>query len=139
MRKIGPSSSHLSPSTSTQAYPQITAPHGQGFHFPASPHLPAHPVSHENGYTPDPPLRAGPGGILPSPNAHHHGFIPPVPQHSSELDAQYWKNMFLGLGFGNIDPQQQPGPSNISSDGYNEVARHQHQTPYQMHTTSYDS
>lgn len=39
------------------------------------------------------------------------GYAAAPPQHASELDAQYWKNMFLDLGFGGTAEQQQQHPS----------------------------
>ncbi|KAJ7582453.1 fungal-specific transcription factor domain-containing protein [Mycena floridula] len=57
----------------TETYPQAMS--NDRFQFPASPHLPIHPVAPE----------------LPQ-----HSFLP----HNTQEDAQYWKNMFTGLGFG---------------------------------------
>jgi hypothetical protein len=72
--------------------------HEQSFHFLASPHLPAHPSAHDSDYSADSSLRGGTGGgagvsgVAPD---HHQGSV----LQSSELDAHYWKNMFLELGF----------------------------------------
>jgi hypothetical protein len=76
--------------------------HEQSSHFPALPHLHAHPSARDSDYSPNYALRDGTGGsaadgaggsdVAP---AYHNNSV----QHSSELDAQYWKNMFLELGF----------------------------------------
>ncbi|KAF5372913.1 hypothetical protein D9758_001761 [Tetrapyrgos nigripes] len=64
---------------------------------------------------------------MPAPVGHHQGFIPPVPQHTSEMDAQYWRNMFLDLGFGgNVDMAMGVGPH-----------QHQHQNSYHHMQASY--
>lgn len=79
----------------------------QAFHFPASPHLPAHPQAggggreHEYGAA-DLPTRSLGNAPLPPGQSYPGGYIPPAP-HSSELDQRYWKNMFIELGFGESD------------------------------------
>ncbi|KJA27281.1 hypothetical protein HYPSUDRAFT_35120 [Hypholoma sublateritium FD-334 SS-4] len=86
-----------------QAPPQVQA---QAFHFPASPHLPAHPQAgvreHEYGGAGDLPTRSLGNAPLPPGQSYPGGYIPPAP-HSSELDQRYWKNMFIELGFGESD------------------------------------
>lgn len=86
-----------------QVYPhQTQRAHEQSFHFPASPHLPAHPQinMHEG---PDLSGRnsIGNGNHLNNGQVQYHGGYPPgTVHHASELDAHYWKNMFIELGFG---------------------------------------
>lgn len=95
----------------------------RGFHFPASPHLPAHP-HHSNpsdqyqlDSQPRNPIDHGSGqttGVV-----HYSGsYFPSEPHHATELDAHYWKNMFLELGFGeNADRHTLPTavPTNIAT------------------------
>ena len=76
--------------------------HEQSSHFPASPHLPAHPSAQDSDHSPKYTLRDGTGGGAADGSggsdaapAYHNSSV----QHSSELDAQYWKNMFSELGF----------------------------------------
>ena len=90
----------------SQTYPhQTQQPHEQSFHFPASPHLPAHPqpIAPESEFSTEPSIRntagwSGAGGVGGLVSYHGHGSQ--IPHHASELDAHYWKNMFLELGFG---------------------------------------
>lgn len=84
----------------------------QTFHFPASPHLPAHPHSDssDNDYQVD---VQGRNSISHGPSngntLYSGGYVPTAPNHASELDAHYWKNMFIELGFGeNVDPNALP-------------------------------
>lgn len=105
--------SHAPTQSPTQLYPhQAQQAHEQSFHFPASPHLPAHPQPIAPEYPAELHMRniGGPGGTV-----NYNSFVPQVPHHASELDAHYWKNMFIELGFGeNGDPQ--PIPSAGASD-----------------------
>jgi hypothetical protein len=100
--------------------------HGHAFLFPTSPRVPS---GHENEYMSK--LR-NPAGNLPSmnhiPYSPQSGYPPTspttsvssqplVPQHASELDAQYWRNMFLEIGYGeNGDHSIIAGPSNAFSN-----------------------
>jgi len=44
-------------------------------------------------------------------------YFPPKPHHASELDALYWKNMFLELGFGeNVDDLPTSLSANVPAD-----------------------
>ncbi|KAF5386973.1 hypothetical protein D9615_001775 [Tricholomella constricta] len=101
-----PPTSHASVQSPTQMYsPLAQQPHD--FQFPASPHLPAHPppIPQEPGFPIEPPLRnanvavGGPGPI------NYPGYVPQAPHYASELDAHYWKNMFIELGFGDGEGQ----------------------------------
>jgi hypothetical protein len=83
--------------------------HAQNFHFPASPHLPAHPHTTplEQEYQLDLQARNVEARNVAASGAVHYpgGYVPAATHHASELDAHYWKNMFLELGFGeNVDP-----------------------------------
>ncbi|RDB24029.1 Protein priB [Hypsizygus marmoreus] len=102
-RLQGPSTSHVSMSyqSPTHMYPhQPQSMHEPAYHFPASPHLPAPPPPHEPEYPIEPLVRNNScvAGSTSGP-ANYHSYIPQA-QHASELDAHYWKNMFLELGFG---------------------------------------
>ncbi|KAL0947230.1 hypothetical protein HGRIS_013347 [Hohenbuehelia grisea] len=114
-----PGESHTSMQSSpTQPgyVPQCAPPgHDQAFHFPASPHLPAHPTAHVD-YGLDPSVRSGnPAPGIPSAyQGHGQGFVPTV-AHATELDAHYWKNMFLELGFGGEDPVPPPDDARMQA------------------------
>ncbi|KAG5634744.1 hypothetical protein H0H81_000939 [Sphagnurus paluster] len=108
-------------------------PHEQ-FQFPASPHLPAHPpaVIQEPVYAEtisrNPPMPVG----APVP-MHYPGYAPQAPQYASELDAHYWKNMFIELGFG----ENGEGQAMVPHDGrgvpqYMEQVHH-HLPPHHVH------
>ncbi|PPQ87501.1 hypothetical protein CVT25_008040, partial [Psilocybe cyanescens] len=44
----------------------------------------------------------------------NNGYAPAVPAHTSDLDAHYWRNMFIELGFGDtIERNSSTNPSNI--------------------------
>jgi hypothetical protein len=50
----------------------------------------------------------GNGAVAINQAAYHpEGYVPSIPHHASELDAHYWKNMFLELGFGETQGEQQ--------------------------------
>ncbi|KAJ7752144.1 fungal-specific transcription factor domain-containing protein [Mycena metata] len=107
--------------TPTSIYPpqqQISPSHDQQtFQFPTSPtNISAQPEESPTARNGTAPLSA------PIPvNYHPEGYVPSIPHHASELDAHYWKNMFLELGFG--DDQSR----NLQS------AADSHQLPYHMH------
>jgi len=89
------SSAQLSPRSQPQVYsPPVAQSHDQPFQFPASPHLPSlpQPVPH------DYPSDAGARPV--SYAASYPNSSVGASQHGSELDAHYWRNMFLELGFG---------------------------------------
>jgi len=56
------------------------------------------------------------------PATYHEGYVPSI-HHASELDAHYWKNMFLELGFGDSQAENARNMSQADS----------HQLPYHMH------
>jgi len=109
--------------------------HAQTFHFPASPHLPAHPhpAPQEQEYQVDLQSR----NIQASGAAHYPGgYVPVATHHASDLDAHYWKNMFLELGFGeNVDPSTMhgvvPNSSTRTMPPFMENNRH---LPHPTHT-----
>jgi hypothetical protein len=116
---------NLSASTVVQSSPQVY-PHQvqrsreqsqQDFHFPASAHLPAHPSDQYLDSQTRNPNDHGSG--QPTGAVHFSGsYFPSGPHHPTELDAHYWKNMFLELGFGeNVDPHTLPTavPADISA------------------------
>src|SRR5438477_9132306 len=84
-----------SSSSPPQIYPQsVPQAHEQNFQFPASPHLPALPTPQHHDYPADTP-----GRQMNYPPSYPNPSLAP-PQQGSELDAHYWRNMFLELGFG---------------------------------------
>lgn len=98
----GPSSNpHSGPNPGAQQmYPQqVVQAHEQSFQFPSSPS--GHPSSNGD-YSPTEvvPVRNGNGASAPPGIIYHTPYVPNAPHHASELDAHYWKNMFLELGFG---------------------------------------
>ncbi|KAJ6496490.1 fungal-specific transcription factor domain-containing protein [Mycena vitilis] len=116
--------------TPTSMYPpqqqQLSPSHDQQqpFPFPTSPTNNISPHAEE--YSAEPPARNG--AALPAPvptNYNPEGYVPSIPHHASELDAHYWKNMFLELGFGDGDQTR-----NLQS------AVDSHQLPYHMHNVA---
>ncbi|PPQ90137.1 hypothetical protein CVT25_012306 [Psilocybe cyanescens] len=65
------------------------------------------------------------------------GYVPAVPQNASDLDAHYWKNMFLELGFGDgVDPNTVPAVGNTMVRGipqYIEQQQQHHHPQQQQH------
>ncbi|KAJ3502028.1 hypothetical protein NLJ89_g9072 [Agrocybe chaxingu] len=125
-RLQGPPQTHgtIQTSPTSQVYsPQVhrvVEQPPQTFQFPASPHLPAHPHA--------------------TPHAQEYQM-----EHASELDAHYWKNMFLELGFGEgVDPNTMPNVipnsnnTNMSrampqqQQQYMETPQHHHAHPHQQ-------
>lgn len=125
-------------SSPPQVYPHQRSRDQPGFHFPASPHLPAHPSDQ---YQLDSQTRnpIDHGSGQPTGAVHYSGtYFPSGPHHATELDAHYWKNMFLELGFGeNVDPHALPTavPANISAamPHYMENSHRQQITHQQQH------
>lgn len=116
------------------------------FHFPASPHIPVAvstpaptpPTVRQPEYLADSPTRNGHGVPAASSDGpiSYHNTMPQAPQHASELDAHYWKNMFLELGFGEHG-EGQPMPSQALNDArsmpqYTDVSHHQSQVHQQQ-------
>jgi hypothetical protein len=107
---------NLSASTVVQSSPQVY-PHQiqrsreqpqQDFHFPASAHLPAHPSDQYLDSQTRNPSDHGSGQSTGAVQFSGN-YFPSGPHHPTELDAHYWKNMFLELGFGeNVDPHTLP-------------------------------
>ncbi|KNZ81451.1 Protein priB [Termitomyces sp. J132] len=78
--------------------------------FPASPNMPPHPA---NAQPPPLPLiqsysmASAMNNSMPMAGVMSYGYnIPQMPQYTSELDAHYWKNMFIELGFGESEENQ---------------------------------
>ncbi|GLB35263.1 putative fungal specific transcription factor [Lyophyllum shimeji] len=93
---------HVSVQSSTQIYPPPVQQVHEQFQFPASPHLPAHPprpISRESEYPAGSLARNTPVAVTGTEQNGYH-YAPQAPQYVSELDAHYWKNMFIELGFG---------------------------------------
>ncbi|KAJ6455859.1 fungal-specific transcription factor domain-containing protein [Mycena sanguinolenta] len=121
------------PTPNTPIYPQqqISPTHDQqqqqqNYPFPASPTNNISPHTEE--YPAEPPARNGvaqqPISVPMQTNYAPEGYVPSIPHHASELDAHYWKNMFLELGFGET---QGDHARNMQS------AVDSHQLPYHMH------
>ncbi|KAJ7109106.1 fungal-specific transcription factor domain-containing protein [Mycena epipterygia] len=113
--------------TPTAMYPtqQIAPPHDQSFQFPAA--SPTNLSPHTEEYVAEPPARNGtvPAAAPIPANYHPEGYVPSIPHHASELDAHYWKNMFLELGFGDSQGDQSRNVAQAVVDN--------HQLPYHMH------
>ncbi|CAA7270167.1 unnamed protein product [Cyclocybe aegerita] len=148
-RLQGPPQTHgtIQTSPTSQVYsPQVhrvVEQPPQTFQFPASPHLPAHPhaTPHAQEYQMEVQARHTMGnGQTNAPVHYPNGYVPSTPQHASELDAHYWKNMFLELGFGEgVDPNTMPSviPNNNSTNMNRAMPQQQQQymdVP-QHHTT----
>ncbi|KAJ6611766.1 fungal-specific transcription factor domain-containing protein [Mycena sp. CBHHK59/15] len=106
-------------------YPQQQIPqsHDQAFQFPASP---TNVSNHTEEYPAvPPPARNGTTAAVPA-DYHPEGYVPSIPHHASELDAHYWKNMFLELGFGETQGDQSRSMSQTADNT-------QQQLPYHMH------
>jgi len=83
--------------SSPQLYPQpMVHLHEHPFRFPASPHLPPLPDLLQSDFPPSVPSREG---VLPM-NYQFPVNANAPNSHPSELDAHYWRNIFLELGFG---------------------------------------
>ncbi|KAG6833203.1 hypothetical protein H0H87_010266 [Tephrocybe sp. NHM501043] len=71
--------------------------------FPTSPNIPQHPVHSVQAPQPIQPYSAAPvmGNNITMAGSMNYSYnVPQMPQYTSELDAHYWKNMFIELGFG---------------------------------------
>ena len=137
----------------TQAtYPHAaTRPTPEFTQFPTSPTVVSHP---QNGMTPayQPQVQEYSPHQAPSaPQAMtyyaSHSTLPSAPQNASELDAHYWKNMFLELGFGENNETQtnvlavatrdSRNAAQGSTTAYSLDPHHHHHQPHpsQMHQT----
>ncbi|KAG6879962.1 hypothetical protein C0992_008896 [Termitomyces sp. T32_za158] len=114
--------------------------------FPASPNMPPHPV---NAQPPTLPLiqsysmAPAMSNNVPMAGVLSYGYnIPQMPQYTSELDAHYWKNMFIELGFGENEENQAILPQ-VSERGvhghYVESNHHLHQHAHHHHPHGHSS
>jgi hypothetical protein len=130
----------------------IVNDHGQhSYQFPPPPPPPPHSAPlRESEYSPDPNMRGPPGpgtngGITAPPHQPHPPYSPPVPvasatmpnghplpQHASELDAHYWRNMFLELGFGGENTEN-TGTPHMNGTETNDTVRAMSYTDGQGH------
>jgi len=72
---------------------------GPSFHYQA-PCTPVQPHAATSNYQQDSQTRSGIVTGSPAQVIHYPNNYVPMPHHASELDAHYWKNMFIQLGFG---------------------------------------
>jgi len=68
------------------------------FHSPPNPLAP--PPSMSSNYQGDIQSRSSMIQSSPAQAIHYPNNYVPMPHHATELDAHYWKNMFIQLGFG---------------------------------------
>ncbi|KAJ7764486.1 fungal-specific transcription factor domain-containing protein [Mycena maculata] len=111
----------------TSMYTPQPASHDQSFPFPVSPTNNIAPNHNTEEYAAEPAAarnNISPTAPMPTANYTPEGYMPSIPHHASELDAHYWKNMFLELGFGDQHPDQARNMPQASPDG--------HQLPYQL-------
>lgn len=120
------SNSGATTNNSTPTYGPVATQHGP-YQFPI--HTSHKQQSHE--YGGEMPIR--PATInMP---VNYPGFAPAAPQHASELDAHYWKNMFIELGFGDAmeghpaapQPAQHIMGDERAGNGYTDGSHHHHQ------------
>ncbi|KAG6861744.1 hypothetical protein C0995_012749 [Termitomyces sp. Mi166 len=115
-----------------QAYYGSVPPTSNDQVFPASPNMPPHPANAQPpplplmpSYSVAPPMNSN----IPMAGVMSYGY-PQMPQYTSELDAHYWKNMFIELGFGENEDNQGVFPS-LQDRGvhghYAESHHHMHQ------------
>jgi len=107
------------------------------YQFPSSPTVTAHPqaMPQDQQYQLEIQARTGMVANGSTPQAIHYpnGYVP-APQHASEMDAHYWKNMFLELGFGEgVDPSMSHMVPIRPMPPYMDPSHHQHQQ--QHHAT----
>ncbi|KAG6910880.1 hypothetical protein DXG01_006563 [Tephrocybe rancida] len=113
--------------------------------YPTSPNIPQHPAH------PPPPPQSVPsylassslGNAVTMPGSVNHTYnnVPQMPQYTTELDAHYWKNMFIELGFGEngegqtMMPQLQQDRGGVATHyAANHHYMQQHpQHPHHMH------
>ncbi|KAJ7489970.1 fungal-specific transcription factor domain-containing protein [Mycena galericulata] len=111
----------------TSMYAPQPASHDQPFQFPVSPTNSNIPTNQTEEYAAaEPPARnLAPVAPMLATNYTPEGYVPSIPHHASELDAHYWKNMFLELGFGDSHADQARNLPQAAPDG--------NQLPYHMH------
>lgn len=124
----GPPSQKHTQTSPPQMYPQpMVQAHEHSFHFPASPRLPAHPEP------PEFPIDQPRGDTMGYPFVN----APSSTSHTTELDAQYWRNIFLELGFGGGEQSVPPPPTHIMYPGPQQNSHSNHQMAYpHMHASA---
>ncbi|KAJ2917594.1 hypothetical protein MD484_g2758, partial [Candolleomyces efflorescens] len=162
----------VQPSPTQASYPhQVPRSQDQGFQFPASPNMPAHPhagmgpnvyqqqIPQQQQQQQQPQAQSGQQqqqqqhqqeyvvaqqqAVNNAANMNYysntHPNLPAATHHASELDAHYWKNMFIELGFGENNETQTNvlavGTSDLRNAPYMEHPTvHHHQPPqHNMH------
>lgn len=110
-----------------QFYPQaIVHLNEHPFRFPASPHLPPLPDLPQGDFPPDVQSREG---VLPM-NYQFPVNVNISSAHPSELDAHYWRNIFLELGFGG--GADQSGAQYLSNNARNVYSDNQNLSGHHM-------
>ncbi|KAJ7632335.1 hypothetical protein FB45DRAFT_912180 [Roridomyces roridus] len=109
--------------TSSIYSPQSVS-HDQTFQFPVSP-TNTIPTNQTEEYVAESARAIAPVQQMQTHNYTPEGYVPSIPHHASELDAHYWKNMFLELGFGDSHTDHTRNMPPTTPDG--------HQMSYHMH------
>ncbi|KAG6865869.1 hypothetical protein C0991_010950 [Blastosporella zonata] len=133
--------------TTSQAY-YASAPAANEPVFPTSPNIPQHHAHSAPAPQPVQSYAVAPvmGNTITMAGSMNYGYnVPQMPQYTSELDAHYWKNMFLELGFGEHEtgqammPQMQHDrgvPTHYAANNHHmhvQQQQQQQQHPHHLH------
>ncbi|KAJ8078494.1 hypothetical protein PM082_012776 [Marasmius tenuissimus] len=121
------------PNLQTSIYPHPSAAsHDQSFHFPAS-----HPSSHAMSDSAYDTMSTRSTGSVSSPHSmpgqEYGQSSPQALQHNAKNDEDYWKNMFIEIGFGSqADPTISAGGGMTDDIRSSEYGRH---LPHPIHAS----